>query len=183
MLSRTACCQDPVTLANTTSPFSRIFVLGFYDGPTSGVLQCATCLAEYKFDMLDWSDDQETRVFRLASLRAGSLAQCVDALAQAGPPRWPVWVPARSNLRSEEAREQADRTIRDILARAEPAQLIVAWTGYGDRILTAQRLPAKELNEVPDWFSLADPALERDWFRVLRLTKNQKDQQVFTGDS
>ena len=85
------CCQKPTALTNAPSPFSKLLVLGFYDGPTSGVLQCGTCSTVYKFDMLDWDDAHEVRIFRLASLPADSLDQCVQALAEPKPPRWPVW--------------------------------------------------------------------------------------------
>ncbi len=175
------CCQDPPTLAQAPAPFSQIIALGFYDGPTSGVLRCTTCLAEYKFDMLDWDADHEVRIMRLASLPAGSLARCVAALTQTEPPRWPVWVPSRSSLPSEEARDKADAAVEGILAQAKPAELIVAWVGYGERILAARKVPAKDLNAVPDWFSQVDPARDGNWFAVLGLAKDQ-EQQIRTGD-
>jgi hypothetical protein len=37
------CCQAPSALAGRLSPFSQIVALEFYDGPTSGVLQCEAC--------------------------------------------------------------------------------------------------------------------------------------------
>lgn len=147
--------------------------LDFYDGPTGGVLQCAACGAVYKFDMLDWDDDHAVRVFRLAPLPAGSLEACVRALGQAEPPRWPVWVPSRQALPSEEAREAADRAVASLLAQARPADLIAAWTGYGERILAARKVSASELQGVPDWFSVEDPGQARDWLAYLGLPRRK----------
>jgi len=167
------CCQKPASLTNAEAPFSKLLVLGFYDGPTSGILQCGTCSAVYKFDMLDWDDIHEVRVFRLASLPVDSLDQCVKALAQPKPPRWPVWVPSRWDLSSDEARELADRDVQRILATEKPAELVVAWAGYAEKILGARKMPAADLANVPDWFSRDDSTEGRDWFSVLALVRRK----------
>src|SRR5712691_7359586 len=152
------CCQDPASLSPATSPFTRIIALGFYDGPTSGVLQCETCARVYRFDILDWDDDHEVRVFRLAVLPSQSLDECVAIFAQTDAPRWPVWVPERSKLPSEEARESADRAVEGILHQAESAELLVAWAGYGQVTLVAKQVPVETLRELPDWFSVENLA-------------------------
>jgi hypothetical protein len=168
------CCQNPAILSNAPSPFSKMVVLEFYDGPTSGILQCRECAAIYKFDMLDWAQDHDVRIFRLAVLPADSLTQCVKALAQPEPPRWPIWVPSRGNLRSEEARQMADREVQRILDKAQPAELVLAWAGYGETILAARKVPAADLAAVPDWFA-RDPSTEGpDWFTLLGLGKRQR---------
>jgi hypothetical protein len=164
-----ACCQDPDSLVDVELPFSKIVALGFYDGPTSGLLQCGTCSAAYKFDLLDWDESHEVRIFRLASLPADSVDQIVKILAPAGSPRWPVWVPSRWNFPSEDARQEADRDVQPILQLAKAAELIIAWTGYGERVLAARRLPPAELADLPDWFSRDDSNRGRDWFRFLGL--------------
>jgi hypothetical protein len=123
--------------------------------------------------MLDWDDDHRVRIFRLALLPADSLNQCVKALAQPEPPSWPVWVPSLWNLSSAEAREKADREVERILDRARPAALVVAWAGYGDRILAAQNVPAAELADVPDWFSREDSTEGHDWFSLLELQRRK----------
>jgi hypothetical protein len=123
--------------------------------------------------MLDWDEDHEVRIFRLAALPPGSLDTCVEALAQAGPPRWPVWVPSRSRLPSEAGRQAADSAIEEVLLRAEPPSLLVAWAGYGERTLAARQVPPREVAGVPDWFSRDPSGDERDWFSVLGLTRNR----------
>jgi hypothetical protein len=172
-----ACCQDPTSLVGAELPFSRILALGFYDGPTSGVLQCRTCAAVFEFEMLDWDEGHEVRIFRLASLPDDSLDQIVQVLAPAESPHWPVWVPSRWNLLSERARQEADRDIQRMLVLAKPAELVVAWTGYADKILAARRLPAGELANQPDWFSREDSTADRDWFGLLGLAGTKRVAQ------
>jgi hypothetical protein len=167
----TPCCRNPLTLTGP-SPFSKILALGFYDGPTSGVLQCRQCGAVHRFDMLDWTEDHNVRVFRLALLPADALERCVRALCgYSPPPRWPVWVPVRWQGGGEDTRAAADREVQSMLATAGPPALIVAWEGYGERMMAARRLPAEELLDIPDWFSLEEPAGGRDWFALLGLSR------------
>lgn len=175
------CCQQPQTLTHGKSPFSKIIALGFYDGPTSGILQCDTCLNNYKFEMIDWDDNQEVRIFRLASLPEDSLVRCVKALAEIEPPRWPVWVPFFRKQPSEEARTAADREIDHILKAAQPAEMLVAWEGYGEKILAATKVPASELNQVPDWFSLEDPSTAPDWFSLLGVPRVKQESSDNVG--
>jgi hypothetical protein len=125
------------------------------------------------FGLLDWDDDHRVRILRLALLPADSLNQCVKALALSSPPTWPVWVPSRWKLPSEEARAKADHEVERVLDRAKPAVLVVAWAGYGDTILAAQNMPAAELANVSDWFSRADATEGHDWFSLLELQRRK----------
>lgn len=170
------CCQDLASLTDAPCPFSRVIALGFYDGPISGVLECGSCHAIFRFEMLDLDEEQAVRVFRLARLPEGSLEACVAALADAEPPHWPVWVPFADPVHqhSEEARQKADRAVREILDKARPAELAVAWIGYCDRVLAAREMPLKELNEQAEWFSLDDPNHIANWFERLGLARKKR---------
>jgi hypothetical protein len=168
VINSVPCCKNPPSLTDTISPFNRTIALDFYDGPTGGILQCSTCQSIYKFDMLDWDDDHQTRIFRFALLPADSLAKCVLALAQPNLPRLPVWVPP-----SKEAAESTDRDVQRILDQAQPAELVVAWIGYGEKILAAKRVPPSDLMDVPDWSHREDPAGDGDWFSRLGLVKEK----------
>lgn len=173
MNQSTACCHDPASLKNAATPFSQILALDFYDGPTSGILQCANCSATYYFDMLDWDEDHQIRIFRLAMLPQGSLEQCVAVFARFEAPDWPVWVPWFRSSPSDEARDAVDRELEFILKKARPAELVVASSGYGEKVLAAVKVPAAELIETPDWFS-AEGNDTRDWFALLGLKKGSK---------
>jgi hypothetical protein len=152
------------------SPFAKVISLGFYDGPTSGVLQCETCSANHKFDMLDWDEQQEVRIFRLAQLPSGSLDRCVRVYADIGSPRWPLWVPSVESS-SPETRDAVNRTVQQVLDSAEPATVVMAWVPSADMILSATRVPAEDLSNAPDWFSADEPAITHDWFARLGLPK------------
>ena len=66
------CCQDPHTLRNGPSPFFKIVALGFYDGPTSGVLQCQTCQAVFKFAVRKQADVCE-RILKRNGLKGSDI--------------------------------------------------------------------------------------------------------------
>lgn len=182
MAPSSACCHDPQSLVGAQSPFSNILALGFYDGPTSGVLRCAACRTDYRFDLLDWDEDQAVRIFRLARLPEGALEECVQALGQPEPPRWPVWMPSRWSLPSEGLRQEADRAVQQILDRAVPSELVLAWVGYGEQVLAARRVAAPELSAAPDWFSISDPTQIRNWFSLLGLAKVRGQEPLRTGE-
>src|SRR5947207_710814 len=114
-----------------------MLVLGFYDGPTSGLLQCSTCSAIYAFDMLDWSEDHRARVFRLAALPSNALVEIEEALAPTEAPRWPVWIPWFRQQPPAKVREALTHKLQQLLRRAQPAELLVAWTDYGESVIAA----------------------------------------------
>jgi len=140
------------------------------------VLQCEACARVYRFDMLDWDDDHEVRVFRLAALPPQSLDECVAIFSPTDAPRWPVWVPERSKLPSEEARESADRAVEGILHQAESAELLVAWAGYGQVTLVAKQVPVETLRELPDWFSVENLAEIQKWLHDLTAELSAKEK-------
>jgi len=177
-MSMRCCCGWVEAEPFPPKPFERMVVLEFYDGPTSGLLQCAACGAEYHFDMLDWDGDHEVRVFRLAALPAGSLDRFVSALAKVEEPHWPVWLVFGRKRPSEKERDLVDGQLQAVLRQAAPAELVVAWSGYGDRLLAAQKVPASELSGVPTWFSREEPEQARDWFGLLGLSKDQVNAQT-----
>jgi len=149
MKNSMVCCQNPESLLNTESPFTKIIALDFYDGPTGGILRCETCHRVYQFDMLDW-DYHQVRVFRLRSLPPDSWTQSLAALEQAEPsPGWPVWFPKK--WPSDEAGKNTNKRVRQIFAQAKPAELAVAWLGYGERILAAKKIPSTDLESEPVW--------------------------------
>jgi hypothetical protein len=121
--------------------------------------------------MLDWDDRQRVRIMRLRFLPPDSLEQCVAALAQLGPPHWPVWVP--SQCPSAAAQEKLQQELERILAQAKPAELVVAWLGYGETLLAARKISPKVLEDEPNWFSLNSPSEVRDWFQFLGLVKGR----------
>src|SRR6266487_451287 len=80
------------------SPFTKVLALGYYDGPTNGVLQCGDGGQVYKFDLIEgpFSTEEglwDMRVFALAPLPGSALARLAEGYSSFWAPRWPLWVP------------------------------------------------------------------------------------------
>lgn len=117
-------CAEPAHLNETASPFSKIIVLDYYDGPISGVAQCARCDAAYVFQMLDWDEDQDIRTYSLSPLPSESFARLVQALTALGEPKWPVWVPIWT-FPTESIRQTVEREVGTTLqAKGPPTSMI-----------------------------------------------------------
>jgi hypothetical protein len=147
-----------------------VIVLDFYDGPTSGVMQCKTCANVYRFMMVDWDDDHNVRIHALAPLPPGSFQQVVDLLSQYESPRWPRWTAVLRNL-SEEILAAIYEQLNKLVGSAGPATLLVALSRGGEQVLAVRALAASDPNDVQDWFSLAEAEPARDWFSFMGLIK------------
>jgi len=148
----TPCCQQLEAFSDVKSPFSKIIALGFYDGPTSGIVQCEICSAIYKFEMLGWDDDQEVRIFSLAPLASAAWTRMVNLLSKHESPKWPLWFP-KWEFPSESVRNNVESETDKILASAAMPELVIASNRYGDRILAARKLAKEDLEYVKDWFT------------------------------
>src|SRR6266542_238922 len=78
-------------------PPTRMIVLGFYDGPTEGVIQFEPDGPAFRFEMPD-EDDQlgrrnRAREFLFFPLPPGTVDRLAALLAPYQPPAWPVWCP------------------------------------------------------------------------------------------
>ncbi len=118
------------------SPFSRIIALGYYDGPTSGILEGGTAGPAYKFVMLDGDD---LRIYSLAPLPPGSLENLVQLLTPYQQPRWPLWCP-RWSFPSEALRAEVEAETDRILGLAGPVEWVVAAEDLLHEIVAARSL-------------------------------------------
>lgn len=90
-LMRTRCCRLITgNVRDVRSPFSRLIAVGYYDGPTDGVVECGWCKATYWFEKLDWDDWQNVRVFSIAPVVCDGLDDLAN-ISGAAAPRWPSW--------------------------------------------------------------------------------------------
>jgi hypothetical protein len=79
---------------NNPSPVSRVFVTGYYDGPTNGVLQLGLDGPVYLFEQRDEDVvSPDMRTYDLRRLPRETLARITDLLAPYHTPTWPVWCP------------------------------------------------------------------------------------------
>jgi len=52
-------CRDAGHYAPGSPAHAKMIALGFYDGPTAGVLECAACFETHRFLMVDRDNAQE----------------------------------------------------------------------------------------------------------------------------
>lgn len=64
----TECAHIEAAAAVPWSPFSRMLITNYYDGPIEGFVECHTCGRLYAFRKLAWDEDQDLRIFGLAPL-------------------------------------------------------------------------------------------------------------------
>jgi hypothetical protein len=166
------CCKDIEARIDDRSPFNRMVIFDWYDGPTSGILVCQACTAEYAFSMIDWDPQHEIRVFSLAGLPSGSLQEVIDFFGEA--PEWPVWFPAQLKTPTEEFRSRLG-ILDQILEKAGMPKFIVAWSRSRNRPIASRPLQPEVLQEIADWFTLDDPGRVWDWFSYLGLPRNAPD--------
>jgi hypothetical protein len=112
---------------NDPSPFARVLVLGWYDGPEEGILQCADDGPVFRFSTLYsqfCKDDRDVRVYGLFPLPKGSLAKVIEVLSKDAPPKWPTFTPIWQ-FPSEDDLKVANREVDSVLAESGPLQWIV----------------------------------------------------------
>jgi hypothetical protein len=177
MSDTTVCCRQLPLSKDIGTPFHRIIGFGLYDGLTAGVAECQTCRSVYRFDMMDMVADRDAswdiRVFALAPLPSGSFDLLVAACPQPPGPDWSrnnVWVP-KWTFSSKNLETAAKAQIDEILNWAQPAELVVASTPWGEKILAARKLTAEDLPyiQVVEWAD--DPRRRRDWVSFLGLVQ------------
>jgi hypothetical protein len=147
------CCRELVRSSKGASPFDRAIVLGWYDGPTEGLVRCGVCHRVYRFEMLDSVDeDRGIRVYNLAPLPADSMDLLVEALSPYATPSWPMWAPLWK-FPTEDDRSAVDRAVDDLMARAKRPEFVVTTTGLLDEIGDVRSISATEAGQVHDWVS------------------------------
>lgn len=145
------CCKQLASVTDSASPFSVVVALGYYDGPTSGVAECAQCKLAYRFDMLDWDEGQDIRIYSLAPLPPDSWDNLTKLLPDSLRPG-SVWVPNwifESTAKETETQQKIDR----ILEGAGPIQLVIASDGLTKSVPRARQVGAQDLIAGRDWFS------------------------------
>jgi hypothetical protein len=151
------CCRGLPGSGRVKSPFARVIALGYYDGPTSGLVQCAECERAYRFDLLGWDEGQDVRIYGLAPLPATSFDRLVDALSRYQAPGWPVWVPLWQ-FPSGSDREALDGLTRQIIDAAAPTEFAIATEDIAGAILGGKAVTPEDVARIKGWFSFLDIA-------------------------
>jgi hypothetical protein len=133
------------------SPFTELIALGWYDGPTSGLLRAGDRV--WKFDMLDEShnpDGLDLRVFALAPLPLSAWDQLLTAQGQYLTHEGPVSVP-RWQFPDDAARQAMNRSTDIALRQAGPVEWVVAAERLMEELVVAKQATPHDLETVKDW--------------------------------
>jgi hypothetical protein len=125
------------------SPVREVLALGYYDGPTDGVLRCGDRRV-YRFELLTWEQQtQDLRVFALSPLPPAAWDQLIALCTCQEAPRWPVWVPSWHEGRNE--------PVDAILQQAGPVEWVLATEDLHGEIPRVKAIQAGELTAITDW--------------------------------
>jgi hypothetical protein len=146
-------CRDLARSSKGRSPFDRVVVLGWYDGPTDGLVRYGDCKRIYRFEMLDSVDeDGMIRVYSLAPLPTDTMDRFVEALSPFMKPNWPIWAPIWK-FPTEDDRIRVDRAVDDLIAKVGGPEFVVVTSGLLDEVLDVKPVGANEADQVHDWVS------------------------------
>jgi hypothetical protein len=159
------------------SPFERIVVFDYYDGPTSGFAKCARGSTAYRFELAAWDSYQDNRIFSLAEMDSTKFDSIVEILSRFEKPRWPVWMPRyQINLPTEEelVSDALDRT----LATLPAASLLIATDHLDKTIMRCRSIEASVRDQVPpECWSPSDPKKWRllaEYIGLVRPSRKRK---------
>ncbi|MGP0069240.1 MAG: hypothetical protein ACLQGP_37275 [Isosphaeraceae bacterium] len=147
------CCRELIGNPKVASPFDRVIVLGWYDGPTEGLVWCAACNRVYRFEMLDSVDEvRGIRVHSLSPMPAESMDRLVATLSAYMTPSWPMWAPIWK-FPSKDARFIVDRAVDGLLAEAKAPEFVVTRPGLLEEIGEIRAISSVEIGQIDDWVS------------------------------
>jgi hypothetical protein len=145
------CCLTSVTDGEPYSIFAKVLSLGWYDGTTSGLAQCANCGSVFKYDLLDWDADQEQRIFVLSRIERPEFDIVVSTLSAIDEPTWPFWSP-RWRIDPPELRERIREQVDAHLSSANGAEYLIAANRLLSKVFSARRLSESLRRKLPKEF-------------------------------
>jgi hypothetical protein len=144
------CCQNLNNIKRIPSPFSRIIILGYYDGATTGALECRECGLCYRFEMLYWDEQQDKRIFGLFPLKRECFERLIEVLQPYSTPGWP-WLVVKWEFANSEEKQLVDQQVERLLCQATEISVVIESQNLGKRINLAKRLDPKEFQQILDW--------------------------------
>ena len=129
------------------SIFGKVLSLGWYDGTTAGLAECARCSTVFKYDIVDWDSDQERRMFAFSPVSAQDFERTVKLVSRVETPRWPFWFPKWELAPQEKASIKVE--VDECLARAGRPEYLVASDRRLEMVFAIRRLSGPELDRLP----------------------------------
>lgn len=149
-MTEAICCTATSIAYPSRTPFGKVLSLGWYDGTTSGLVQCSQCSAAFKYDIVDWDSNQDRRILAFSPISSQEFDGIVELLSRSESPRWPFWNP-RWEFDSQE-KERITLEIDNHLSRAGNPEYVVASDGGLERVLGMKRLSGPARDRLPAEF-------------------------------
>src|SRR6266536_1213592 len=145
------CCEATNVALPSTTPFGKVLSLGWYDGTTAGLVQCAYCSTAFKYDIVDWDSDQERRIFALSRIKPQEFDYIVSILQSGGPPKWPFWSPKWEFPSGDEQKRIANEVDTHLATARVPEFLVISDRNLG-MMFGVKRLTAPARDRLPSSF-------------------------------
>jgi hypothetical protein len=153
------------------SRFNQILCLGYYDGPTSGLVKCAESRKAYRFELVAWDANFENRIYSLAETDVEVFDSVVQTLSRLEEPHWPFWTPRWQFGSSSEERHVCSE-IDQALAKIPATSLLIATDHLDKSILACRVLGIEVRDRIPNERILPDPKDWGFWRGYLGLVQN-----------
>jgi hypothetical protein len=164
------CCEITGVALPSKIPFGKILSFGWYDGTTSGMVQCSGCSAAFKYDIVDWDSDQDRRIFALSPIESDKFDQIVRILGGDAQAKWPFWVP-RWEFDSKEERKRIEKEVDEHLATARRPEFLIVSDRNLSMMFGMRRLTGPARDRLPSSFDglpiTNDFAYWRDYIGLL----------------
>lgn len=142
--------KDIAFPAPTESIFSKALFIGWYDGPTSGVVKQLSDSKSFKLDILAWGPGQERRIFALSPLAKSDFEMVIDLLSRTGEPNWPRWFPRWPQDLNE--LNSLSSELDGILSRVGNPELVIETDSMFETASSLKRLAGPILELLPAKF-------------------------------
>jgi len=146
-----SCCEFSSGAFPKREPFGKVLSLNWYDGTTSGLVQCSRCSAVFKYDIVDWDSNQERRIFAFSPINSAEFDHIISLLSASASPSWPFWNPSW-RFDSPKEKNRVAFEVDACLSRAALVEYIVAADRMLQTLFGAKNLSDPARNRLPETF-------------------------------
>jgi hypothetical protein len=163
MTSNLLCCQELVGITNIPTPFGKVIVLDYHDGPTLGLAQCAECSRAYKFNLVAtdedgkfnrdlWDAGTELRIFALAEVALQDFQQCIELISGFQTPIWPLWIIRWHTIPSDDRSVLIKEIDMQIQALNVPS-IVIECSDLLETLFAVKSSPSVTPGSTSEWFN------------------------------
>lgn len=149
--------------------FDKVIVLDYYDGLTKGIAKSILDEQSYLFEMLDWDNDQDIRLFKLSEITNQSFADIASAYAIYDEPRWPIWTPKMDNVVDVNL-QRLYTLVQATLDIAKSLCVVFGWRKSDETIFLIKSDFSTDECSLVDWSSWNEASGKFNWFEFLKVS-------------